>query len=253
MAQHPEYGQCWVSFFFSFSLPNDFLNCGKIYITFTTLKLTVRWHLVNSWCLTLVYSFIVSCSWAWGFSFLKWEWCCEHWPRHLMWRDRLPSWLRWKGIFPQCRRPGFDPCVGGEDSLEKEVRTHSSILAWRTVFLPGQELLLSMEWQRAGHNWTTHMSSGQALDMTNRLPEYLWASLGNSAESSYHCIEFKYYSVVTALCTALTLSWILRKKKKKDEYSDGMNLQVSFEMKASINNDNNINSNRCFLRPLLLL
>lgn len=42
--------------------------------------------------------------------------------------------------------------MGGEDSLEKEVRTHSSILAWRTVFLPGQELLLAMEWQRAGHN-----------------------------------------------------------------------------------------------------
>ena len=139
--------------------------------------------------------------------------------------------------------------LGGEDSLEKEKRTHSSILAWRTV-LPGR--LLSMEWQRTGHNWTTHMSSGQALDVTNRLPEYLWVSLGNSAESSYHWIEFQYYSVVTALCTALTLSWILR-KKKKDEYSDGKNLQVSFEMKANINNDNNIHSNRCFLRPLLLL
>ena len=40
--------------------------------------------------------------------------------------------------------------LGGEDSLEKEMRTHSSILAWRTVLLTGR--LLSMEWQRTGHN-----------------------------------------------------------------------------------------------------
>ena len=34
----------------------------------------------------------------------------------------------------QCRkhkRPGFDPWVNGEDPLEKEMATHSSILAWR--------------------------------------------------------------------------------------------------------------------------
>ena len=30
----------------------------------------------------------------------------------------------------QCRRPGFNPC--GEDPLEKEMETHSSILTWRT-------------------------------------------------------------------------------------------------------------------------
>ena len=29
----------------------------------------------------------------------------------------------------QCRRPRFDPW-GGEDPLEKEMATHSSILAW---------------------------------------------------------------------------------------------------------------------------
>ena len=29
----------------------------------------------------------------------------------------------------QCRRPGFNPCQ--EDSLEKGMASHSSILAWR--------------------------------------------------------------------------------------------------------------------------
>ena len=124
-----------LSFFFSFSLPNDFLNCGKIYITFTTLKHTIRWHLVNSWCLTLVYSFIVSCSWAWGSSSLKWEWCCEHWPRHLMWPDRLPWWPRWKRIFLQCRRPGFDPWVGKIPWKRKREPT--------PVFSPGEQYCLA--------------------------------------------------------------------------------------------------------------
>ena len=32
---------------------------------------------------------------------------------------------------PGMQGPWFDPCLGQEDSLEKEMATHSSILAWR--------------------------------------------------------------------------------------------------------------------------
>ena len=44
------------------------------------------------------------------------------------------------------------PFLGGDDSLEKEMATHSSILAWRTPWTeePGQ--LQSMELQRVGHD-----------------------------------------------------------------------------------------------------
>ena len=42
----------------------------------------------------------------------------------------LPCWLRWQGICLQCRRPVFHP-LGWEEPLEKEMATHSSILAWR--------------------------------------------------------------------------------------------------------------------------
>ena len=40
----------------------------------------------------------------------------------------LPWWLSGKESTCQCRRCGFDP--GLEDPLEKEMATHSSILAW---------------------------------------------------------------------------------------------------------------------------
>ena len=32
---------------------------------------------------------------------------------------------------PGMQGPWFDPCLGQEDSLEKEMATHSNILAWR--------------------------------------------------------------------------------------------------------------------------
>ena len=39
-------------------------------------------------------------------------------------------WLRWWRICLQCWRPGFNPRVG-KTPLDKEMATHSSILAWR--------------------------------------------------------------------------------------------------------------------------
>ena len=45
-------------------------------------------------------------------------------------------WLRWSRVYHKCRRPGFNPSILphqsliGEDALEKEMATYSSILAW---------------------------------------------------------------------------------------------------------------------------
>ena len=55
----------------------------------------------------------------------------------------------------QCRRCGFDS-PGGEDPLEKEMTTHSSILAWTIPWTEEPGGLLSMESQRVGHNWETN-------------------------------------------------------------------------------------------------
>ena len=40
----------------------------------------------------------------------------------------VPWWLNGVESTCHCRRRGFDPC--GDDRLEEEMATHSSILAW---------------------------------------------------------------------------------------------------------------------------
>ena len=45
--------------------------------------------------------------------------------------------------------------LGREDSLEKEMATHSSIFAWRIPWMEKPSKLQSMGSQRVGHNWAT--------------------------------------------------------------------------------------------------
>ena len=42
--------------------------------------------------------------------------------------------------------------LGQEDLLEKEMATHSSILAWKIPWMEEPGGLQSMGWQRVGHN-----------------------------------------------------------------------------------------------------
>ena len=48
--------------------------------------------------------------------------------------------------------------LGREDPLEKEMATHSSILAWRTPCTEEPSGLQSMGSQRVGHDWATSLS-----------------------------------------------------------------------------------------------
>ena len=45
--------------------------------------------------------------------------------------------------------------LGQEDPLEKEVSTHSSILAWRIAWMEEPGGLESVGSQRVGHDWVT--------------------------------------------------------------------------------------------------
>ena len=45
-----------------------------------------------------------------------------------------------------------------EDPLEKEMATHSSILAWRIPWMEEPGGLQSMGLQRVGHDWATSLS-----------------------------------------------------------------------------------------------
>ena len=47
------------------------------------------------------------------------------------------------------------PSLGREDSLEKEMASHSSILAWKIPWTEKPGRLQSIVWQRVGHNLVT--------------------------------------------------------------------------------------------------
>ena len=47
--------------------------------------------------------------------------------------------------------------LGGEDSLEKEMATHSSIPIWKTPQTEEPGRLQSMGFQRVGHDWATSL------------------------------------------------------------------------------------------------
>ena len=46
--------------------------------------------------------------------------------------------------------------LGQEDGLEKGMATHSSILAWRILWIEEPGGLQSMGWQRVRHDWVTN-------------------------------------------------------------------------------------------------
>ena len=49
--------------------------------------------------------------------------------------------------------------LGWEDPLEKDIATHSSILAWKIPWMENPGSLQSMGSQRIGHDWVTSLSS----------------------------------------------------------------------------------------------
>ena len=58
---------------------------------------------------------------------------------------------------------------GQEDPLEKEMATHSSILAWRILWTEKPGWLQSMGWQRVGHDWVTNTSYNWSVGFINTI------------------------------------------------------------------------------------
>ena len=56
----------------------------------------------------------------------------------------LPRWYSGKPSACQCQRCGFDPWVGIKDPLDKEMETHSRILAWEIPWTEEPGMLQSM-------------------------------------------------------------------------------------------------------------
>ena len=59
--------------------------------------------------------------------------------------------------------------LGGEDPLEKEMVTHSSILAWRIPWTEEPSRLQSMGSQRVGHDWATSLHFWNILKTPYRI------------------------------------------------------------------------------------
>ena len=85
--------------------------------------------------------------------------------------------------------------LGREDSLEKGLATHSSILAWRIPWAEGPVGLQSMGLQKVGHNWTTntHCKSTWLQTVLTPLRPKQWFSFppgeGNGNSLLYSCLE----------------------------------------------------------------
>ena len=81
-------------------------------------------------------------------------------------------------VFPggsevKCLPPMWETRVrslGWEDPLEKEMVTHSSILAWRIPWTEKPGRLQSMGSQRVGHDWVTSLTHS----LTLLVLEYTW-------------------------------------------------------------------------------
>ena len=74
--------------------------------------------------------------------------------------------------------------LGWKDPLEKEIVTHSSILAWRIPWTKKPGRLQSMWSQRVGHNWVTSLS----LSRSEYCSHCSWGSQGKNTEVVCHSL-----------------------------------------------------------------
>ena len=141
--------------------------------------------------------------------------CCHFFPTYLPWNDgtkshdlsfwmlsfkpafSLSSFTLIKRLFSSSSvaqrikrlpaiRETWVRSLGWEDPLEKEVATHSSILAWRIPWTEELDGLQSMGSHRVGHNWGTNTSVGTRLFFM--LLRIFWISRSRTAQRNKLCL-----------------------------------------------------------------
>ena len=78
----------------------------------------------------------------------------------------LPWWLSGKEYSCKHRRLRFN--LGQEDPLEKEMASHSRILAWKIPWMAEPGRLLSMGSQRVRHDWGTSLHLPVSLELDTK-------------------------------------------------------------------------------------
>ena len=66
-----------------------------------------------------------------------------------------------------------------EDLLEKGMATHSSNLAWRIPWTEDPDGLLSMGWQRVGHDWVTNIYANFMISVMSESLSVVFSSLSS--------------------------------------------------------------------------
>ena len=88
-----------------------------------------------------------------------------------VWAPGCPGWGRWSG--KRWGRMGERPWGAVSSFKEKEMATHSSILAWRILWIEEPGGLLSIGSHRVGHDWSNLACTGE----------------GNGNPLQYSCLE----------------------------------------------------------------
>ena len=74
----------------------------------------------------------------------------------IYWGLGLPWWLRWKSV--STMREAWVQSLGQEDSLEKEMATHSSTLIWKIPWTEEPGAGYCAWGRRVRHDWSTSLS-----------------------------------------------------------------------------------------------
>ena len=105
---------------------------------------------------------------------IKWGFCSTQ--RHAT--NQRHSWIR------------IQICWCLNSILEKEMATHSSVLAWKIPWTEGPGGLQSLGLQRVGHDWATSLSNSiyMLLCAQEKRPFFL-TTLGNTHASSHSRVQ----------------------------------------------------------------
>ena len=97
--------------------------------------------------------------------------------------------------------------LGQEDLLEKEVVTHSSILAWRIPWTEQPGGLQSTGLQRVGHDWATSLTSHTIKGLSNILIMEDFFNIDHLQGLVFHVTYFKKHRSGLKIIPDVTISW----------------------------------------------
>ena len=96
--------------------------------------------------------------------------------------------------------------LDGEEPLEKEMATHSSILAWEIPWIEETGGLQSMESQRVGHNLETKQQIGCYTFSKKMANMYMWALLVAQMVKNLHISSVQFTQSCPTLCEPVDYS-----------------------------------------------